>query len=102
MSNYIRTLVSGNKARYKDEDLDLDLGAPTIPHVVCSSRLTLCLDLAYITDNVIVMGYPAAGIEGLYRNRREDAKKFLQHRHGNNYWIFNVGARFPSQTFVAE
>lgn len=49
-------------------------------------------DLAYITDNVIVMGYPAAGLEGLYRNRREDAKKFLQHRHGNNFWIFNVRA----------
>jgi hypothetical protein len=26
MSNYIRTLVSGNKARFKDKDLDLDLG----------------------------------------------------------------------------
>ena len=46
-------------------------------------------DLAYITDQVIVMGYPAIGVEGLYRNRREDAKKFLEHRHGNNFWVFN-------------
>ncbi|KAI0827036.1 phosphatases II [Trametes gibbosa] len=71
MGDLIRRFVSGNKARYKDEQLDLEL------------------DLAYITDNVIVMGYPAAGIEGLYRNRREDAKKFLDHHHGKNYWVFN-------------
>ncbi|EMD31886.1 hypothetical protein CERSUDRAFT_119176 [Gelatoporia subvermispora B] len=71
MADFVRRLVSGNKARFKDEDLHLEL------------------DLAYITDRVIVMGFPAAGIEGLYRNRREDAKKFLEHRHGKNYWIFN-------------
>ena len=35
------------------------------------------------------MGYPAAGLEGLYRNRREDAKRFLEHRHGMNFWVFN-------------
>ncbi|TFK49457.1 hypothetical protein OE88DRAFT_1633023 [Heliocybe sulcata] len=71
MADFIRRIVSGNKARFKDETLDVEL------------------DLAYITDQVIVMGYPATGIEGLYRNRREDAKKFLEHRHGKNYWIFN-------------
>ena len=27
------------------------------------------------------MGYPAVGMEGLYRNRREDAQKFLDHRY---------------------
>ncbi|KAI0674415.1 phosphatases II [Trametes maxima] len=71
MGDFVRRLVSGNKARYKDEELDLEL------------------DLAYITEQVIVMGYPATGLEGLYRNRREDAKKFLDHRHGKNYWVFN-------------
>ncbi|CAL1709124.1 unnamed protein product [Somion occarium] len=71
MTDFVRRLVSGNKARFKDGDLDVDL------------------DLAYITDRVIVMGYPATGIEGFYRNRREDAKRFLEHRHGKNYWVFN-------------
>ncbi|EGO03571.1 hypothetical protein SERLA73DRAFT_83635 [Serpula lacrymans var. lacrymans S7.3] len=71
MTDYIRRLVSGNKARFKDGKLNLEL------------------DLVYITDQVIVMGYPAIGLEGLYRNRREDAKKFLEHRHGNNFWVFN-------------
>ncbi|KAI0711274.1 phosphatases II [Earliella scabrosa] len=71
MGDYIRRLVSGSKARHKDDELDVEL------------------DLAYITDNVIVMGYPASGIEGFYRNRREDAKKFLEHHHGKNFWVFN-------------
>lgn len=71
MANIARRIVSGNKSRFKDSTLNLEL------------------DLAYITDHVIVMGFPAAGIEGLYRNRREDAKKFLDSRHGTNYWIFN-------------
>ncbi|KAF9457558.1 phosphatases II [Collybia nuda] len=71
MANYIRRLVSGDKARFKDGKLNMEL------------------DLIYLTDQVIIMGYPATGIEGLYRNRREDTKRFLEHRHGKNYWIFN-------------
>ncbi|KAF4616693.1 hypothetical protein D9613_008608 [Agrocybe pediades] len=71
MADYIRRLVSGNKARFKDEKLNLEL------------------DLVYVTDQVIIMGYPASGIEGLYRNRREDAIRFLEHRHGKNFWVYN-------------
>ncbi|KAG6853409.1 hypothetical protein C0991_004640 [Blastosporella zonata] len=65
---HVRRLVSGGKSRFKDDHLDLEL------------------DLVYLTDQVIIMGYPADGIEGWYRNRREDAKKFLEHRHGKNFW----------------
>ncbi|KAH9926719.1 phosphatases II [Fomitopsis serialis] len=71
MTDFIRRLVSLDKARYKDDELDIDL------------------DLVYITEQVIVMGYPASGLEALYRNRREDAKRFLEHRHGKNFWVFN-------------
>ncbi|KIM42319.1 hypothetical protein M413DRAFT_27108 [Hebeloma cylindrosporum] len=71
MADYIRRVVSGSKARFKDDILGLEL------------------DLVYVTDQVIIMGYPASGIEGLYRNRREDAVKFLNHRHGKNFWVFN-------------
>jgi phosphatidylinositol-3,4,5-trisphosphate 3-phosphatase and dual-specificity protein phosphatase PTEN len=38
---------------------------------------------------VIIMGFPAVGVEALYRNRRQDVKKFLEHRHGANFWVFN-------------
>ncbi|KAJ4468784.1 phosphatases II [Lentinula aciculospora] len=85
MSDYIRRIVSGNKARFRDGKLNLEL------------------DLVYITDQVIIMGFPAAGIEGLYRNRREDTKKFLDHRHGRNYWVFNFCPlkenSYPADTF---
>ncbi|KAF4581672.1 Telomerase protein component 1 [Pleurotus pulmonarius] len=85
MADYVRRLVSGNKARFKDEDMHLEL------------------DLVYVTDQVIVMGYPAAGIEGFYRNKREDAKKFLERRHGNNFWVFNFCPRkensYPPSVF---
>ncbi|KAJ6571746.1 phosphatases II [Mycena capillaripes] len=71
MTDYIRRLVSGNKARFRDGKLNLEL------------------DLIYLTDRVIIMGYPAEGLESFYRNNREDAKKFLEHRHGKNFWVFN-------------
>ncbi|TFK20642.1 hypothetical protein FA15DRAFT_646688 [Coprinopsis marcescibilis] len=71
MTDFIRRLVSGPKARFQDDELGLDL------------------DLVYVTDRIIIMGYPAVGLEGLYRNRREDAKKFLDHRHSKNYWVYN-------------
>ncbi|GJJ07172.1 hypothetical protein Clacol_001372 [Clathrus columnatus] len=71
MANYIRKIVSGNKERFRDDELDMEL------------------DLVYVTDHVIIMGFPAEGFEGFYRNRREDARKFLDHRHKDSYWIFN-------------
>jgi phosphatidylinositol-3,4,5-trisphosphate 3-phosphatase/dual-specificity protein phosphatase PTEN len=85
MTDYVRRLVSGNKARFKDGMLNLEL------------------DLVYVTDSVIIMGYPASGIEGLYRNRREDAYKFLTHHHGTNFWVFNFCPikenSYPSSVF---
>ena len=84
----MRRLVSGDKARYKDEELDVELGTYVHLYALCTN-LKLFEDLAYITDRIIVMGYPAIGFEGMYRNRREDAKRFLQHHHGDNYWVFN-------------
>ncbi|KIK95539.1 hypothetical protein PAXRUDRAFT_374828 [Paxillus rubicundulus Ve08.2h10] len=71
MSLYLRRLVSGNKARFKDHELDLEL------------------DLAYLTDQIIVMGFPAIGVESIYRNHRADVQRFLSTRHGSDFWVFN-------------
>ncbi|KAJ7637102.1 hypothetical protein FB45DRAFT_989334 [Roridomyces roridus] len=60
MTDYIRRLVSGNKARFKDTNLNLEL------------------DLVYLTDRIIIMGYPAEGLESFYRNDRDA-----------NFWVFN-------------
>ncbi|KAJ7234611.1 hypothetical protein B0H12DRAFT_1212542 [Mycena haematopus] len=85
MTDFIRRLVSGNKARFTDGNLNLEL------------------DLVYLTDRVIIMGYPAEGLESFYRNNREDAKRFLEHRHGKNFWVFNFCPlrenRYPADFF---
>ena len=38
------------------------------------------LDLAYITDRIIAMGFPSSGKEYFYRNPWKQTKKFLQVR----------------------
>ena len=101
MTDFVRRLVSGDKARFKDEKLDLELGEP---HTNPQRGWNLTrIDLVYITDRVIVMGYPASGVEGLYRNKREDAKRFLDTRHGKHYWVFNfcpvAENSYPSSVF---
>jgi phosphatidylinositol-3,4,5-trisphosphate 3-phosphatase/dual-specificity protein phosphatase PTEN len=62
--------VSGKKIRYKDKDFDLDL--------------------TYITERVIAMGFPAIGSEGLYRNQATVVRKFLEKNHNNNIKIYNL------------
>ncbi|KAG8905161.1 large subunit of alpha-aminoadipate reductase, partial [Tulasnella sp. 417] len=74
LTSFVRRLVSGHKARFRDEKLGVEL------------------DLAYLTDRIIMMGYPASGVESLYRNDGDDVRKFLDHRHGKNYWVFNLYA----------
>ena len=44
----VRTLVSGEKNRFKDRKYNLDL--------------------SYITPRILAMAYPASGFEKLYRN----------------------------------
>ncbi|KAF8553363.1 hypothetical protein OG21DRAFT_1604164 [Imleria badia] len=71
MALYLKRLVSGKKARYKDDQLNLEL------------------DLAYVTQQIIVMGFPAVGVESIYRNHRADVQRFLSARHGSDFWVFN-------------
>jgi len=44
------------------------------------------LDLTYITDRIVAMGYPSDNIEGVYRNKRSIVKTFLDRRHPNHYY----------------
>ncbi|XAO24584.1 hypothetical protein I312_103388 [Cryptococcus bacillisporus CA1280] len=70
--DYIRKLVSGNKARFVDPETAVNL------------------DLVYVTDRIIIMGYPATGVAALYRNKRQDVLKFITSRHGEKWWIWNL------------
>ena len=47
------------------------------------------LDMAYITERIIGMGFPATGCETLYRNSLTDLRGFLERYHGE-YKIYNL------------
>lgn len=74
MKNWIRTKVSKKKKRYHEDGYDLDL--------------------AYIRDDdgplIIAMGYPSAGFESVYRNDCDEVKDFLDKKHGDKYWVYNL------------
>ena len=68
-ANIFKRLVSKKKRRLQTENYDLDM--------------------AYITERVIGMGFPATGSETLYRNSLDDLKSFLDKYHGE-YKIYNL------------
>lgn len=51
------------------------------------------LDLSYITSRVMVMSYPADGIESTYKNNIDDVRDFLEAKYAENYLVINVSSR---------
>lgn len=52
------------------------------------------LDLSYISSRLLVMPYPAEGLETAYRtNNAEDIRALLEARHMGRYCIYNVSGR---------
>ena len=39
------------------------------------------------------MSFPASGVEAKYRNDYRSVQRFLNERHTNKYWVFNVSER---------
>ena len=64
-----RKLVSGKKMRFEQDSFDLDL--------------------TYLSDRIIVHGFPAIGIEHIYRNPRYEIKRLLDSRHHDQYKMYN-------------
>ena len=68
-ANILKTLVSKKKRRLQNDYFDLDM--------------------CYITQRVIGMGFPATGLETIYRNSLSDIKAYLDMYHGE-YKIYNL------------
>jgi hypothetical protein len=66
----IRNLVSKKKKRFQFGGFDLDL--------------------AYVTDRVIAMGFPSEGVEAGFRNPLPEVYRFLETRHSDHYMIYNL------------
>ncbi|CAJ0928643.1 unnamed protein product, partial [Mesorhabditis belari] len=73
-----RSMVSQNRRRYQVGNFDLDL--------------------TYITDRIIAMGYPASASEAVYRNSMPTTQRFLESRHGNHYKVFNLRGQYVYDT----
>ena len=69
-TSFIKTCVSRQKKRFKNDLFNLDL--------------------AYITKRVIAMGFPSKGLESLYRNSRDDTISFMNSYHPTHYRIYNL------------
>lgn len=48
------------------------------------------LDLVYLTDKIVCFGYPAIGLEHMYRNPRAECQRFFEERHAGHYRIYNL------------
>jgi len=70
ITNKVRGLVSQKKLRYQEDGFDLDL--------------------SYITERVIAMGFPSAKVEGLYRNHMKDVQRFFQKYHEHHFKVYNL------------
>jgi phosphatidylinositol-3,4,5-trisphosphate 3-phosphatase and dual-specificity protein phosphatase PTEN len=68
--NLVKKFVSKKKNRFQEDGFDLDL--------------------SYITDQIIAMGFPANEFEGIYRNHMVDVQNFLQKRHQNKFKVYNL------------
>ena len=69
-ANLFKRLVSKQKRRFQDSEFDLDM--------------------SYITEKVIAMGYPSTGIQTIYRNSLSDIIKFFHVRHNDEVKVYNL------------
>ena len=69
-SSFIKQLVSKKKIRFQNADFNLDM--------------------AYITDRVIAMGFPSVNYERIYRNSIADVIAFFEKYHKSNVKIYNL------------
>ncbi|RLN87304.1 hypothetical protein BBJ28_00016666 [Nothophytophthora sp. Chile5] len=72
LTNRLKHLVSKEKRRFSADGFDLDL--------------------TYVTQHLVALGYPAEKLEGIYRNHYRDVFCFFEQRHAGRYRVYNLCA----------
>jgi phosphatidylinositol-3,4,5-trisphosphate 3-phosphatase/dual-specificity protein phosphatase PTEN len=82
--NILKNLVSKKKLRFDYEGFNLDL--------------------SYITENIIAMGFPADNFQSIFRNGRTEVLTFFQKRHPGHYKVYNLCAEktYRNETFFSQ
>ncbi|KAA0152603.1 hypothetical protein FNF27_06523 [Cafeteria roenbergensis] len=70
MASMMRSMVSKKKKRYEEDGFDLDL--------------------TYITDRIIAMGFPSTGSEASYRNPVGEVQRFFAAKHKGKFRVYNL------------
>jgi len=73
VARQFRKAVSRDRNRFQDFEYDLDL--------------------TYITNNIIAMGFPSSGIEQLWRNSIKEVCSMLNKYHEDHFTIWNLSGR---------
>jgi hypothetical protein len=85
-----RSLVSKEKIRIKDNTPDGSVD----------------LDLTVVDKQIVCMGFPAVGIESWYRNPYDDVVKYLDHKFGGDYMVYNLCSEaqhvYPPEKFYGR
>lgn len=81
MAAVVRGLVSKKKLRYTEDGFDLDL--------------------TYINDQIIAMGFPSSGAEARYRNPMPEVQRLLNGKHAGHYKVYNLCSErsYPPESF---
>ncbi|GAM25775.1 hypothetical protein SAMD00019534_089500 [Acytostelium subglobosum LB1] len=69
----VRSIVSADRRRHRDDGIDLDL--------------------SYITNNIIAMSFPSSGLESTWRNSINDVCRLLTNKHNGKFMIWNLCER---------
>ena len=84
MAAIVRQFVSQKKKRWVNKEEEIDL------------------DLSYVTDRIIAMGFPSEGLESSFRNPMPMVLKFMKLQHGlDNVKVYNLCSerQYATQAF---